>query len=234
MANTFEVTAEKRQGVGRGASRRLRRAEQVPAIVYGAGKEPQNILVGHNHIQQALKVEAFYSHILTLNVAGQEEKVVLKAVQRHPYKPKILHLDFLRISANEKIYMHVPLHFIGADVAPGVKQGGGQVTHQMVEVEIRCLPADLPEFIQVDLSQVQLDQTVHLSDLKVPAGVELVDLAHHRNSPVASIHVPRATQTVEEEAAAAAAATAASAAAAPEAAKAGAKPEEKATDKGKK
>ncbi len=192
MALTFEISAESRSVKGKGASRRLRRlADQVPGIIYGAGQEPQSITVSHNYLLKALEHEAFYSHILTVVIDGKAEKVVLKDLQRHPFKPRILHLDLLRINANDPITMRVPLHFVGDDVAPGVKVGGGLVAHLINDVEIRCLPGNLPEFIEVDMSRMELDQTLHLSDLKLASGIELVALLHNDDLPVASIHLAR-------------------------------------------
>lgn len=196
---TFTLTATKRSGVGRGASRRLRYADQVPAIVYGAGKEPQNITINHRSLVRALENEAFYSHILTLELDGKTEKVVLKDIQRHPYRPSIMHIDLQRVSADEKLTMLIPLHFMGADVAPGVKQDGGVVSHLLSEVEVRCLPADLPEYIEVDIAQLKLNETIHLSGLKLPKGVEIVALAHGEDKPVVTIYIPRAiVEPVEE------------------------------------
>ncbi len=190
MANLFELSAEVREHRGKGASRRARRVHnQVPAIIYGAKKDPLAILINHHHISNALKNQAFYSHILTINVNDNAEKVILKALQRHPSKPQILHADFLRISATEKLQMNVPLQFINEDTAYGVKIEGGVVSHLMNEVEIRCLPADLPEFIEVDMADLRNDEAVHLSGLKVPEGVEIVALLHGgEDRPVASIH----------------------------------------------
>ena len=195
----FELNATSRSDVGKGASRRLRRDDKVPAIVYGAHQNPKNICLEHNQINLALENEVFYTKILALNIDGKSEQVVLKSLQRHPFRPRILHVDFLRISATEKIIMRIPLHFTGTDVAPGVKQSGGIVSHLMSQVEIRCLPADLPEFIGVDLSKLELNQTVHLSDLILPRGVEIIDLTHKEDKPVATIYIPSA---VEEEVAA--------------------------------
>lgn len=191
MTVSFELEAQARQDKGKGASRRLRRAEQVPAILYGAGKEATPILLDHNKVLVALQQESFYTHILTLKVGSEIEKVILKDLQRHPYKPRILHMDFLRVRADEKIKMHVPLHFIGTDKAPGVKEGG-LLSHLVSDVEISCLPANLPEFIEVDVSELALDKLLHLSELKLPTGVELVALSHGHDLPVASIHLPRA------------------------------------------
>ncbi len=191
MRISFELEAQPRQDKGKGASRRLRRAEQVPAILYGAGKETTPILLDHNKVLVALQQEGFYTHILTLKVGNESEKVILKDLQRHAFKPRILHMDFLRIRADEKLKMHVPLHFIGAADAPGVQEGG-LLSHLVSDVEISCLPANLPEFIEVDVSGLALDQLLHLSELKLPAGVELVALSHGRDLPVASVHMPRA------------------------------------------
>jgi large subunit ribosomal protein L25 len=203
MAKNFTLQATARAEVGKGASRRLRRAKQVPAIIYGIGKQPQNIMLSHNLLTNALKDEAFYSHILVVEIDGKPERVVIKDMQRHPFNPQITHIDFQRISDTERLTMRIPLRFIGGDVAPGVKIDGGLVSHLLSEVEIRCLPKDLPEYIEVDISNLGLNQSLHLSDLKVAAGVELVDLAHGENKPVVNIHIPR---VIVEEAPVAAAA----------------------------
>jgi large subunit ribosomal protein L25 len=200
MAISFELEAQARQDQGKGASRRLRRAEQVPAILYGAGKEATPLFLDHNKVIVALQNEGFYTHILTLKVGKEAEKVILKDLQRHPFKPRILHMDFQRIRADEKLKMHVPLHFIGTENAPGVKEGG-LLSHLLSDVEVSCLPANLPEFIEVDVSNLGLDQLLHLSELKLPQGVELVALSHGRDLPVANVHLPRAE--VEETPAAA-------------------------------
>ncbi len=173
----FELEASARQDVGKGASRRLRHADKVPAIVYGAGEPAVSLTLDHSKTQQALAHEAFYSHILTLKTDKKAEKVILKAVQRHPFKPRIQHVDFLRVRADQKLHMHIPLHFIGEDKAPGLKEGG-VFSHLMSDVEVACLPADLPEFIEVDVSAMNLDDTLHLTNLKLPKGVELTAFAH--------------------------------------------------------
>lgn len=200
---SFELEVEARDVFGKGASRRLRRkADAVPAIVYGDEDAPQPITISHNSILRALENEAFYSHILTLSLKGKKQKVVLKDVQRHPYKPRILHLDFMRISDKKPITMHVPLHFLGQDVAPGVKMEGGTVTHHMVELEIKCLPQDLPEYLEIDLSEAPLDTVVHLSQVKLPKGVELLHPVHGADDdlPVVSIHKPKRAEVEEETA----------------------------------
>ena len=187
----FVVTAEARSDMGKGASRRLRREGKIPGVIYGAHKEAVSVLLDHNEMMNHLKHEAFYSHILTIKLGGKTEQAVLKDLQRHPAKPILLHADFQRVSASEKLRMNVPLHFVGGDVAPGVKIGGGSIAHALAEVEITCLPKDLPEFIEVDLSGMELGQTIHLSDLKVAKGVELVALAHGSDLPVAVLNAPR-------------------------------------------
>lgn len=194
----FELEAELRNDIGKGASRRLRYADKVPAVVYGAGEPAVSLTLDHNKTSHALSHEAFYSHILTLKVGKKAEKVILKSMQRHPAKPRIQHIDFLRVRADQKLHMHVPLHFIGEDLAPGLKEGG-VFSHAMSDVEVSCLPANLPEFIEVDVSNMALNQVLHLSDLKIPEGVEFVAFAHGvegHDTPVVSIHIPR---IIEEE-----------------------------------
>lgn len=190
----FELEASARSEVGKGASRRLRRGENIPAILYGGGKPPTNILLKQKDISKALENEATYSHILTLKTDGASERVILKAVQRHPFKPRIQHVDFQRVRADEKLQMHVPLHFLGGENAPGTKEGG-VISHISSDVLVSCLPADLPESIEIDLSNMTLNQILHLSDIKLPKGVELVDLAHGNDKGIVSLHIPR----VEEE-----------------------------------
>lgn len=201
MSENYELIAETRLLNGKASSRRLRRLEsKVPAIIYGGKKHPIMISIDHNSFVHALENEGFYSHILTLDVEGKKEKVVLKDLQRHPSKPKILHADFMRVSTKTKITMNVPLHFKGEEVSPGVKNQGGVVAHLVTEVEIRCLPNNLPEFIEVDLSNLSVGESIHLSDIKLPKGTELLALLQtDQDQPVASIHKP----TVSAETAAA-------------------------------
>ena len=202
MSAIYELNAELRTDLGIGASRRLRHADAVPAILYGAGEAPQAITLSHNQLSRALKHESFYSHILTIEIAGQKQRAVLKALQRHPYKPKLVHADFQRINESEKLHMHVPLHFIGEEIAPGVKTSGGIVTHLRNEVEITCLPADLPEFIEVDLSSLELGESIHLSQITLPKGVAFTDLLRgddEHDHAVANIVAVRAT--VEDDSA---------------------------------
>ena len=178
MSTKFEITAEPRTVKGSGASRRLRRAGKVPGIVYGAGKDAVPVMFEHSAMLRSLGLEAFHTSILTLKVDGATDQAILRDYQMHPFKPQVLHVDLQRISATEKIHMQVPLHFVGQDVAPGVKLEGGIVNHLMTEVDITCLPHQLPEFLEVDMSQIHLNQSIHLSDLKLPEGVAITQLAH--------------------------------------------------------
>lgn len=173
MTTIFELKAEPRSDLGKGASRRLRRAGQVPAILYGGGQEPQPLVLSHLDVLNQLKNDAVYSHVLTLQLGDRVESVVLRDLQRHPFKPTILHLDFLRVSADRKLRVHVPLHFINAETSRGVKQQGGVVGHALIDIEIACLPKDLPEFIEVDLTDLGLGEAIHLSEVSLPKGVEL-------------------------------------------------------------
>lgn len=228
MATRFEVNAEPRSGKGTGASRRLRRAGKVPGIVYGAGKDPVTVAFEHDAMYHNLQAEAFHTSILTLKLDGATDQAILRDYQMHPFKPLILHVDLQRISATEKIHMSVPLHFVGQEVAPGVKQQGGIVSHLMTDVDVTCLPHQLPEFLEVDMSNINLNESVHLSDLKLPEGVQITSLAHGGDDlAVAAI---TAVREVEEAPAGAAAPEAVAAEAAPAAAPAAAeakKPEGK-------
>jgi large subunit ribosomal protein L25 len=175
----FELNAEVRDVKGKGASRRLRRDGKVPAVMYGAGKDSVMLALDHNALYHNVTNEAFYSSILNVNITGQgQEQAVLRDIQMHPYKPRIAHLDLQRVSATEKIHMKAPLHFINQDIAPGVKQQGGVIAHLMTEIDISCLPKDLPEFLTVDMANVELNQSVHLSDIKLPEGVTITSVAH--------------------------------------------------------
>lgn len=200
MSNAiFELDAEVRSDLGKGASRRLRRAEKVPAILYGGEQEPVSLTLAHNKVIQAQEFEAFYSHILTLNIGGEKVEALLKDVQRHPYKPKILHLDFLRVDATHTVTTHVPVHFINEDKAPSIKTHGGHAEHHINDVEVACLPSLLPEFIEVDLTAVELGQTLHLSDLVLPEGVTLVELAKGEDHDQAVVTVKAAKGGSSEE-----------------------------------
>lgn len=187
----FEINATSRAQQGTGASRRLRRAGKVPGIVYGAGKPAAMIELDHNDFYHQLRQEAFHASILALKVDGAAEQVLLRNVQMHPYKIQVLHADFQRVSQTEKIHVKVPLHFVNADIAPGVKLTGGNVSHIMTEVDVSCLPKDLPEFIEVDLANLAAGHSVHLSELKLPVGVEFVEVMKGADQAVATILAPR-------------------------------------------
>ena len=206
MSTDFTLHAKGREDTGKGASRRLRRlAGEIPAIVYGGKKDPVMLTLLHKDVAKALENEAFYSHIVSLDVDGSSEDVILKDVQRHPAKKLILHLDFLRVSKTTKLHTKVPLHFINEDVSVGVKTGGGIVAHTMTELDIMCLPKDLPEYIEVDMSDVELGQIVHISNIKLPKGVESVALSHgsDHDLSVATINKPKAAPIEDEVAPAA-------------------------------
>ena len=198
MVGSFEFDAEIRTNTGKGDARRSRRLGKIPAIVYGGGAEPVKLFLTHHRILKALENEAVYSHVLTLRYDGNEEKAILKAIERHPSRPIIMHMDFQRINENDTIRVHVPLHFINQDTSLGVKKGGA-ISHALVEVEVICLPQNLPEFIEVDMAKVDVGEMVHLSDLQVPAGVEIAELTHGvaNDRAVASIHASHATETEE-------------------------------------
>ena len=198
----FKLDATLRDDSGKGASRRLRReADLVPAIIYGGRKKPQMISLEYKELIKHLEHEAFYSHIIELNVEGKAENVVLKDLQRHPAKTVIYHADFMRVSKTQKFRSKVPLHFINEETAKGVKLQGGQVSHNVTELEISCLPADLPEYIEVDLADVEVGQIVHISDITLPKGVESIALSHgaDHDLAVATIKQPKGSAGDEEE-----------------------------------
>ena len=201
MSNVFEFVAENRDLSGTGAARAVRRNGQVPAVVYGGEAAPQSVVLDHNDVVKHLDHEAVYSHVLDLKIDGKTEKAILKGVQRHPAKSQILHLDFMRIDLTHVLKVHVPLHFINEDVCPGVKMGG-VVTHSMVDVEVSCLPAVLPEFIEIDLSDVELGGSIHLSSLVLPEGVEILALAQgvDHDHTVAQVMKTRGPKDDDEEA----------------------------------
>jgi len=201
MSNDFQLDAKARNDIGKGASRRLRRlSNELPGIIYGGKNPPQKITLSHKELDKALQNEAFYSHIITLSVEGKTEEVILKDLQRHPAKPVILHADFLRISKTQKFTTKVPIHFINEDVCVGVKVGGGNITRSMTELDILCLPADLPEYIEVDVAEVEIGHIVHISDINLPKGVESVALNHgeERDSPIFTVNQPK-LEVAEEE-----------------------------------
>ena len=198
---TFELNAEVRHDQGKGASRRLRRTQdKIPAILYGGGEDPIALTLDHKKIMHALENEGFYSHILTINISGKKHQAVLKDVQRHHFKKAIFHMDFLRVKATDHVSMHIPLHFLNEAKSPGVK-AGGIVFHHLKDVEVRCLAKAIPEYIEIDLSYLSLDQSIHLSQLRLPRGVEITALHHgdpkEHDVAVVSIHLPR--RPLEEE-----------------------------------
>ena len=199
MAEEFDLIAENREDTGKGASRRLRRQGLVPAIIYGAGRPPRALAFDHNKVIKQLESESFYSSVLNIKVGDKSQAAILKDLQRHPAKRQILHMDFQRIVEDEAIRMNVPIHFLGEDMAPGVKQGGGKVSHLMTDVEVTCLPKDLPEFLEVDVSELELDEMLHLSDIKLPSGVEIPELAQgpEHDQAIVSIHVIKAAPVEE-------------------------------------
>jgi len=200
MAISFELTAEPRTDMGKGASRRLRRDGKVPAIIYGGNKDPEAVTLSHNELLRNLAHEAFYSHILTVKSGGTETSAILRDLQRHPSKPVILHADLQRVSATESLRTHVPLHFSGEEVSPGVK-AGGLVSHELTDVQVECLPKNLPEFIEVDISGMGIGDSIHLSGLALPAGVELVELARGEDHDLAVVSIHAKRGGGEEEAA---------------------------------
>jgi len=198
----IELSASKRAVQGTGASRRLRLAGRVPGILYGGSEPPATIDLDHNELFQQARKEAFHASIITLNLDGQKQQVLLRAINMHPYKSQVQHVDFQRVHADQKIHMRVPLHFMNADASPAVKEAGAVINHVMNDIDISCLPADLPEFIEVDLSQITIGHSIHAKELKFPRGVTPV-LHRGENPVVASASVPKAAP-VEEEAVAAA------------------------------
>ncbi|MCK6406593.1 MAG: 50S ribosomal protein L25/general stress protein Ctc [Rhodocyclaceae bacterium] len=197
----FEMTAKKRNDQGTGASRRLRRAGRVPAIVYGGSEAAQAIDLDHNTILLNLRKEAFHASVLTLDIEGKKEQVLLRDSQMHPYKAIVLHIDFQRVDASKKLHQKVPLHFVNADVAPGVKLSGGLVSHAMNEIDVSCLPADLPAFIEVDLKELKVGQSIHVKELSMPKGVAAV--LHGSDNPVVVSIVAKKGGSDEEAASAA-------------------------------
>lgn len=199
----FTLSAVVREDSGKGASRRLRRENGVPAIVYGGSKEPVTITIKSNEFNKQLENEAFYNSIITLDIAGETEQVLLKDLQRHPAKPILWHADFLRVNADSKIKAHVPLHFLNEESCVGVKMGGGKVTHQLTSLDIITTADHLPEFIEVDLAAVELGATIHLSDLVLPEGVESLALSHgpEHDTAVVSVMAPKGGSDEETEAA---------------------------------
>jgi large subunit ribosomal protein L25 len=230
MRITYQVGADSRHDQGKGASRRLRRAGKVPAVLYGGEGGPRSITLDHQQLLTLIDKEKFYSSIISVNVDAQSQPAIIRDVQMHPARNAVVHVDLQRVVESEKLRIHLPIHFKGEAVAPGVKTQGGIVSHLMQDVEISCMPADLPEFLELDLAAMNLNETLSLGDIPLPQGVTIPELAH-RNPPVVSVHSPRAAEP-EPEAAVAATETAV-AAAVPAAADA-AKKEEPKKDEAKK
>ena len=199
MSQKIEINAELRSDVGKGASRRLRRSgDKVPGIIYGAEEDPFNLTLNTNELKKAMQNEAFFSQILDVKFDGKTQQAVLRDMQRNPASEKVLHVDFMRISANKPIQVSVPLHFVNEDKCKGVRLGGGTIAHTMNEVEISCLPRNLPEFIEVYMAELDVGELIHLSDLALPEGVEIVALSHGDDRAVVSVQAPR-VETEEEE-----------------------------------
>ncbi len=192
MANVFEFIAEARSVTGSSAAKVVRRQGKVPAVIYGGNADPAMLLLDHNDLLKHLAHEAVYSHVLDVKVDGKTEKAVLKHIQRHPAKPQILHIDFLRVDESHKLKVHVPLHFVNESTSVGVKKGG-VITHAMTDVEVLCMPSALPEYIEVDMAAVDVGSTLHLSDLVLPQGVEIPELlhGHEHDHPVVQIVKPK-------------------------------------------
>ena len=190
--NEFEVVAQPRDALGTNASRRLRRTGRVPAVLYGAGMEATHISIEESRIKKQIANEAFAAHVLTVNIDGVESQAVLKSVHREPTTERVIHMDFQRISASSEIHMHVPLHFMNEEICLG-KKAGGIVTHLLVEVEVGCLPKNLPEYIEVDMAALDVGDSVHLSELVLPEGVHIMALAHNpdNDQPLVSVQHPQ-------------------------------------------
>ena len=200
MSDAFEIDAIIREDKGKGSSRRLRRlADQIPAILYGGEKEPTSLTLVRKDLEHSLENEAFYSHVLTINVGGSAEKAILKDLQRHPAKNLVMHADFMRVSDNVKIKVNVPIHFINEDTCVGVKNDGGLIQHQETDIEVQCLPGDIPEYVEVDMENCAVGDILHLSDVKLPAGVESVALSHGEDHDLAIASVAAPKVVVDED-----------------------------------
>ena len=202
MSDMCELSAELREDTGKGASRRLRRlADQIPAIIYGGNKDPQPLTMIRKDLEKALENEAFFSHVLTIKVGSDAQKAILKDLQRHPAKNRVMHADFLRVDENTAVKVNVPLHFINEEKSHGVKMEGGIIQHQVTDVEVSCLPGDIPEYVEVDMLEIKIGDIIHLSDIQLPDGVTSVALAlgEDHDLAVASIIAPRTSVEVEEE-----------------------------------
>jgi large subunit ribosomal protein L25 len=207
MSDQFELYAEAREDLGKGASRRLRRlGDQIPAIIYGGGKDPQPLTIIRKDLEKALENEAFFSHVLAINVGGTVEKAILKDLQRHPARNSVTHADFLRVDEKSAVKVHVPIHFLNEKTCHGVKVQGGMIQHQATDIEVLCLPSDIPEYIEVDMAELKTGAIVHLSEITLPKGVTSValSLGEDHDLAVASVVAPKGgTDAAEDEAAAA-------------------------------
>ena len=197
MSTNFELNAKPREVFGTNASRRLRRLEQVPAMIYGGDQDNEAVLLDHHEIMHNLEVEAFHSAIISLNTGSGSQQVILREVQHHRYRPRLVHVDFQRIKATERLHMKIPLHFAGVDEAPGVKVEEGIFSPLMTELDVTCLPKDLPEYIEIDVSALGINDVIHLSSVELPEGVDLTVVLHEGEDPsVVTVMPPR---TIEEE-----------------------------------
>jgi len=187
----FELAGEPRAQLGRTSARRLRKAGKVPAVMYGGGEAPESLVLDHNTLKHQMAREAFYTSILTLKLGAKAQQVVVKAVERHPARPIIMHMDFQRVREDVEITLNVPIHFLNEESAKGVKDQGGVVNHLLTDVEVRCLPRYLPEYLEIDVTPLELNQMFHLSDIKLPEGVTLVALAHGDDQPLVAVNPPR-------------------------------------------
>jgi large subunit ribosomal protein L25 len=218
----FELAGEARPQLGRTDARRLRRQGKVPAVMYGGGEAPQSVVLDHNALSRHMSREAFYTSIVTLKLGAKSQQVIVKDVQRHPSRPVVMHMDLLRIREDQEITLRVPIHVLNAANSKGVKEQGGVVDHLMPDVEVVCLPRYLPEYLEIDVTALELNQIYHLSDIKLPEGVELVQLKHGHDEPVVAVNPPRQEEVdVPKEADVSAGEVPASAQAAPDAAAAG-------------
>jgi large subunit ribosomal protein L25 len=198
MSTGFELEFQARESTGKAHNRRLRREGRVPGVLYGAGRDARPISLDWNTLMHQMEREAFYTSSLSLKEGKNTQPVIVKDVQRHPIKPQILHIDFQRILEDEEITLNVPIHFLGEEQSKGVKLQGGEIQHLMTEIEVSCLPKDLPEFIELDVTGLELNEVLHLLDVTVPEGVTFTELAHERNPAVVAINPPR-REEIEEE-----------------------------------
>ena len=202
MSDQFEVQAELREDKGKGASRRLRRhADQIPAIIYGGDKDPQPLTMIRKDLEKALENEAFYSQVLTISVGGDQQQAILKDLQRHPARNNVMHADFLRVDEKTVVKVHVPIHFLNEQSCHGVKMEGGMIQHQATDVEVQCLPGDIPEYLEVDMLKVEIGQIIHLSDIALPEGVTSValSLGEDHDLAIASVIAPKGGSDEEED-----------------------------------